>query len=98
MIEPGAPPAGVLRAFGVDAEPRPLATQTWLAADIVLKPDVDERLQTWLGTEVAPLARHGFRLAEPVPARDGSWIVAGWGANRWVEGVSADERGAGPDD
>jgi hypothetical protein len=87
----------VLRAFGVETEPRPLATPTWLVGDIVLKPGVDERLQTWLGTEVAPLARDGFRLAEPVPARDGSWIVAGWGASRWVEGSSADDRGAGPD-
>lgn len=98
MTEPGAPPAGVLWAFGVDVEPRPLATPTWLAGDIVLKPDVDERLQTWLGIEVSPLARRGFRLAEPLPARDGSWVVAGWCATRWVEGASADERGAALED
>jgi hypothetical protein len=98
VTEPGSPPAEVLRAFDADADPRPLAAPTWLAGDIVLKPDVDERLQTWMGTEVAPLARDGFRLAEPLPARDGSWVVAGWGASRWVEGVCADERGAEPDD
>ena len=98
MTEPGAPPAGVLRAFDVDVEPRPLATPTWLAGDIVLKPDVDERLQSWVGTQVSPLSRQGYRLAEPLPARDGSWVVAGWGATRWVGGVSADVRGARPDD
>lgn len=96
MTESGAPPADVLAAFGIDAEPRPLAPPTWRAGDVVLKPGVDVRLQTWLGTEVAPLAREGFRLAEPLSARDGSWVVAGWAASGWAEGVSAVERGAGP--
>jgi len=88
VTDAAAPPGAVLDAFGVHHEPRPLATPTWLAGDVVLKPDTDPSLQAWLGTEVARVVRDGFRLAEPLPAADGSWVVQGWSASRWVAGAS----------
>jgi len=93
VTEALAPPPAVLAAFGVEAEPRPLAAPTWRAGDLVLKPDTDPGLQSWLGTEVAHVVRRGFRLADPLPARDGSWVVQGWCATRWVEGRSVPATG-----
>ena len=36
-------------------------------------------------------ARRGrdLRIAMPVPARDGSWVVDGWAASRWEPGTTA---------
>jgi hypothetical protein len=88
-----APPAAVSSAFGVREEPRPLAVPTWVAGDVVLKPESDPELHSWLGTSVAPVERRGYRLADPIPAADGSWVVAGWSATRWVSGESVPASG-----
>jgi hypothetical protein len=89
-----APPAAVLAAFGLQAaELRPLAVPTWLAGDVVLKPDIDPEFQAWLATAVARVPRRGFRLADPLPALDGSWVVDGWSATRWVAGDSVPTSG-----
>jgi hypothetical protein len=92
-----APSRAVLAAFGVAVEPRPFAEPTWLAGDVVLKPDTGPELQAWLGTVLVGVRRRGFRLADAVPAVDGSWVVDGWGATRWVAGDPAPMVDPGPD-
>lgn len=62
-----------------------------LAGDLALSPHRDRDLHTWLSPLLARLAyeldlapgRRPLRLAMPVPARDGEWVVAGWAATRY---------------
>lgn len=70
-----------------------------VAGDLVLSPGRDAAVQEWLSPLVARLAvtmdsrprRHplDLRLAVPVPARDGSWVVDGWAASRFEPGSVA---------
>jgi uncharacterized protein (TIGR02569 family) len=86
------PSSGVLHAFGVDGPARPLAGgqgTSWVAEGVVLKPD-DGVLHEWLAEAFAGLTGDGFRLAEPVRARDGAWSVQGWSATRWLDGADPD--------
>ena len=87
----------VLDSFGLVGEPRPLVDPTWLVGDIVLKAETDAGLQAWLGREVVGLPRHGHRLAEPLAALDGSWVVEGWAATRFVAGRSVPQIGPTPE-
>lgn len=67
------------------------------AGDLVLSPDRDRSTQDLLNPALARLAadldtrpgrdRRDLRLAMPVPARDGSWVVEGWGATRYEPGT-----------
>ena len=69
------------------------------AGDLVLSPGRDQVTCAWLNPVLARLAvrldeRPGrsprdLRVAMPVPARDGEWVVDGWGASRWEPGTSA---------
>ncbi|GEP37969.1 hypothetical protein NPS01_16320 [Nocardioides psychrotolerans] len=69
------------------------------AGDLVLSPDRDPDVLVWLNPALARLAvrldeRPGrslrdLRIAMPVPARDGSWSVGGWGASRFEPGTVA---------
>jgi uncharacterized protein (TIGR02569 family) len=86
------PSSAVLHAFRVDGSARPLAGGTgtsWAAGDLVLKPD-GAALQEWLAGAFADVTCDGFRLAAPVPTRDGAWAVQGWSATRWVQGAEPD--------
>lgn len=60
-----------------------------VVGDLVLSPGRDPRILDWLNPALARLAvdldtrpRRALRIAVPVPARDGSWVVDGWGASR----------------
>lgn len=67
------------------------------AGDLVLSPDRDGLIQEWLSPVLARLAvrldvdpaRHpqDLRVAVPVPARDGAWVVDGWAASRYEPGT-----------
>jgi uncharacterized protein (TIGR02569 family) len=67
--------------------------------DLVLSPGRDAAVSDHLSPVLARLAvrldsRPGrgvrdLRLAVPVPARDGSWVVEGWGASRYEPGTTA---------
>jgi len=67
------------------------------AGDLVLSPDRDAATQDWLSPLVARFAvqldqdptrrRQDLRVAVPVPARDGSWVVEGWAASRYEPGT-----------
>jgi hypothetical protein len=64
-----------------------------VAGDLVLSPGRDPAVQEWLSPMLARLAvtmdsrPHrrplDLRIAVPVPARDGSWVVDGWAASRY---------------
>ena len=66
---------------------------TYRAGDLVLSPGRDECVQSWLSPVLARLAVRldedparrvrDLRVAVPVPARDGSWVVDGWAACRY---------------
>lgn len=98
------PASAVLKAFFVRPEPMRLMGgegNAWLAGDLVLKPDLDPAEWSWLGEQLSTIRDDGFRLARPVRAGDGSWIVDGWGAvgalagdheQRWLEIVEVGER------
>jgi uncharacterized protein (TIGR02569 family) len=83
------PPAVVLAAFGVGAEPHRLPGgqgATWRAGDIVLKPAEGENT-LWRSALLADLpASPDFRIARPVRTAAGGWICAGWEAMRAVTG------------
>ncbi|QBF45353.1 aminoglycoside phosphotransferase [Janibacter limosus] len=67
------------------------------AGDLVLSPDRDPATLDRLNPALARLAadldtrpgrdRRDLRIAMPVPARDGSWVVEGWGATRYEPGT-----------
>lgn len=68
------------------------------AGDLVLSPGRDAEVATWLNPTLARLAvrldeqprrsPRDLRVAMPVPARDGEWVVDGWGASRWEPGTT----------
>jgi uncharacterized protein (TIGR02569 family) len=88
--EAATPPAEVLEAFDVRVRPRLLAGGkggTWRAGDVVLKPAEGEPETIWRAVVLSGLPDSSeFRVARPVRAADGSWVVAGWEAARWVAG------------
>lgn len=86
------PPTCVLRAFGAEEPPRPLAGgqgTSWICGDLVLKPGAGP-VHEWLAEALDDLAPVGFRLGTPVRTRYGTWLWQGWSATRWVEGTEPD--------
>jgi uncharacterized protein (TIGR02569 family) len=84
------PPASVLEAFGVRAPSEPLEGgegRSLRAGDLVLKPAPSATEWAWLGEHLPMVRGDGFRLALPVPAVDGRWVVRGWCAQTWVTGA-----------
>ena len=77
-----------------DLEPAPGGRgRSVRAGDLVLSPGRDPRVQDLLSPMLARLAvdldtrpgrdHRDLRIAMPVPARDGSWVVDGWAATRF---------------
>jgi uncharacterized protein (TIGR02569 family) len=93
------PPPGVCADFGVLDRPMALAGgqgASWRVGRLVLKwvggdPITAEELR-WLGTAVGSTGE--VRVAAPVPATDGSWVVGGWAATPFLEGSPAGWRWA----
>lgn len=94
------PSPDVLDLFAVPdaAQPLPGAREGRVrAGDLVLSPGRYAETATWSSPVLARLAvglderpgrrRRDLRVAMPVPARDGSWVVQGWGASRWEPGT-----------
>ena len=97
---PDLPPAEVLDLFAVPGDLARLPgdrRERVRAGDLLLSPGRDPEVQAWLSPLLARLAvrldeRSGrnprdLRLAMTVPARDGSWVVDGWGASRYEPGT-----------
>lgn len=96
------PSARVLDLFAVPDAVEPLVGgqgRSVRAGDLVLSPHRDPVTQDWLSPLLARLAvqldqdparrRQDLRIAVPVPARDGSWVVEGWAASRYEPGTTA---------
>jgi len=94
------PSPHVLDLFAVPEDPQPLPGgqgHSVRAGDLVLSPGRDPVVQDWLSPLLARFAvgldvephRHprDLRVAVPVPARDGSWVVDGWAASRYEPGT-----------
>lgn len=89
MTSASAPPPRVRAAFGVTGPAVRLAGGqglSWRVGEVVLKPHVEPGFQEWLGTEVAAIEQHGFRLPAVRRALDGAWVVEGWAAQAAVPG------------
>ena len=95
-------PERVLDLFAVPGDVRPVPGgqgRSVVAGDLVLSPGRDAQTAAWLNPVLAPLAvrldlervsgRAGVRVAMPIPARDGSWVVDGWGASRYEPDTTA---------
>lgn len=90
-----APPAEVLDAFSVAGVPRRLTGGkggTWQVGDVVLKPAEGVPETVWRSEVLTDLpdSPH-FRIARPVRAADGTFVVDGWEAAAFVAGT-ADQR------
>lgn len=94
------PSAHVLDLFAVPDDVLPLSggqEASVRAGDLVLSPGRDPAVLDWLGPVLARLAvslderpgRRDVRLATPVPARNGDWVVEGWAASRYEPGATA---------
>lgn len=86
----------VLDLFAVPGDLQPLPGgrgDSVLAGDLVLSPGRDPLVAGTLNPRLARLAvgfdsrpRRDLRIAMPIPARDGSWVVDGWSASRYEPG------------
>lgn len=95
-------PARVLDLFAVPGPGEPVPGgqgHSVRAGDLVLSPGRDPVVSTWLNPVLARLAvrldespsrrPRDIRIAMPVPARNGEWVVDGWGASRYEPGTTA---------
>lgn len=95
LVAADVPALSVLGVFGVDDLPVRFATgrgRTWAAGTLVLKPVEDEAEASWTADLAASVEQRGFRLARPIAARDGRWIVDGWSAWRREAGEHSTTR------
>src|SRR4051812_12639578 len=84
-----APPSHVLEAFGVPEPARPLPGGqggSWRAGGVVLKQEAVPGFPAWLASHLDRIPQHGFRLAAPIPTRDGAWVHDGWAATEFLVG------------
>jgi hypothetical protein len=93
-------PAPVRRAFNLDGPARPLSggtRQAYRIGDVVLKQLHIQSFETehslplapWLAGNLVQVKETGFRLARPLSAADGRWVVEdGWTAWTYVAGHS----------
>lgn len=94
------PSEHVLDLFAVPGDVEPLTGGqggSVRAGDLVLSPGRDPVVQDLLNPVIARLAvdldtrpareRQDLRIAMPIPARDGSWVVDGWSASRYEPGA-----------
>jgi uncharacterized protein (TIGR02569 family) len=84
------PPDDVLRAFGGDGAPAPLAGGrglAWRAGTIVVKPaDTTEEALAWYSETLAHASGAEPRVAMPRRSAQGAFVVDGWMASTFCEG------------
>lgn len=87
-------PLHVQRAFRLSGDPVALpggAGTSVRVGGAVLKPVQDEQEAIWAADLLSRISEDGFRVARPLRARDGAWVVDGWCAHSRVEGKSGPE-------
>lgn len=84
------PPPEVVASFGGTGQAIPLPGgqgRTWQAGDVALKPGGLPAEAEWAAEVLSGMAEDArFRVARPVRAADGRWLVQGWQAWRLVPG------------
>lgn len=96
-VLPSADPRGsalpphVRTAFGVsELDPEPVVwagRRAWHCGDVLVRPVADNAVAAWSAGVLDGLEVDGLRLARPVRASDGRWVVGGWAACRFVPGT-----------
>ncbi len=82
-------PSHVQRTFGLAGVPVALPGGAGTSIRIggaVLEPVEDVHEAVWRAEILSRISEDGFRIARPLRARDGSWVVDGWCAAAGVEG------------
>lgn len=92
MTSEGVPGESVLAAFAPGSTPVRLAGgegRTFAAGRVVLKAvhAPDEPAWEWIADMLTRVVENGFRLARPVRAQSGAWVVDGWTAFERVAGT-----------
>lgn len=86
----GEPPEYVRSTFGLqDVDPEPLGADWdggWRFGDIVLSPIADHARAAWSAKVRETLRVDAVRLARPVRASDGRYVVSGWKADTFIDG------------
>jgi len=90
-------PVALLDAFGLSGSPLLRLTggqgRTWRVDDVVLKPVEDEIEHDWVCGIFAGWEHHdSVRVPEPLATSEGAWSFDGWGAHRYLAGLSASMR------
>lgn len=83
-----APSTAVCRAFGCDDELVRLAGgegRSWRSGNRVLKATSDEEQAVWIAEVLGRIASDDIVIPEPIPSRNGSWVVDGWACTEFVE-------------
>ena len=85
------PPEHVCSTFGLrGVVPTPLGADWdggWRCGDVVLSPVADHARAAWSAKVRETLTVDGVRLARPVRATDGRYVVSGWRADTFIEGA-----------
>ena len=81
------PPEQVLTTFGLTAHP-PIAMDVaaWRVGEVVLTLVPDHARAAWSATARENLYVEGMRIARPIRASDGRYVVSGWRADTYVAG------------
>jgi uncharacterized protein (TIGR02569 family) len=86
--------AAVAKAFGVHPDiallPGGIDRKTYRSGEVVLRylGEAAADVGPWNANLFDRLDQHGFRVATPRQAADGSWVVNGWVAEEFLEGQS----------
>lgn len=84
------PSSTVLEAFGVTVAPVLLPGGqggTFRAGPVVLKPSANEAEVSWGASVFKSIRQDGFRVPMPFRSHHGTWLVEGWEAWEYLEGV-----------
>lgn len=91
MIDP--PPDEISAAFGVAGLAPCLVPGgqgvTFRLGDVAIKRCEDTEQTEWLSGVVETVEEQGFRVARPIRASSGRFVVGGWCATRWIDGTTA---------
>jgi uncharacterized protein (TIGR02569 family) len=84
------PPEHVRATFGLsEVTPVSLGDRDggWRLGDVVLSPVADHARAAWSAKVRETLKVDGLRVARPVRATDGRYVVSGWRADTFLEGI-----------